>query len=251
MIFQTSGSTGLPKQFEISDELLQARVDSRNGAKGSEFAALKSVFCDLSPQTTTAGRTYQLWAQKHGVQFFYQTGGSIESAWDLFQKQQIEGIIGQSIGLTNYALGVDSNPHRFKLVLTTGASLKPLQIPILQNNLGKIIISSYGASEVGTIATTTADKILATPGCVGKLAPGVVVEIDTTTTVSTLLTTVRTIPPPVSGLIKVKTTTMISGYTNPILTAKYFKDGWFYPGDMGYLTTDSILVLTGRAQGGF
>jgi acyl-CoA synthetase len=39
---------------------------------------------------------------------------------------------------------------------------------------------------------------------------------------------------------------MIEGYTDPALTARYFKDGWFYPGDLGRLQ-DGLLVLAGRA----
>jgi acyl-coenzyme A synthetase/AMP-(fatty) acid ligase len=231
----------------MSPELLDAMVETRGPSKGKEFAALKSLFCDLHPITTAAGHIYQLWAQKNNVKFFYQTGGSIASAWELFEKEQIEGVVGNPTGLVNYAMGVGTNTHRFKLVLTSGAQLRPRQIPVLQNGLGKLVISSYGASEVGTIATATAEQVLATPGCVGRLSPGVSIDIETTAVSGT-------VPAPTpaksaSGLIKVKTSTMISGYTDPTLTAKYFQNGWFYPGDMGYLTAENLLVLTGRASG--
>jgi long-subunit acyl-CoA synthetase (AMP-forming) len=39
---------------------------------------------------------------------------------------------------------------------------------------------------------------------------------------------------------------MITGYDDPTLTAEWFRDGWFYPGDRGRLVGD-LLVIEGRA----
>lgn len=77
------------------------------------------------------------------------------------------------------------------------------------------------------MAIATAAQVESIPGCAGALCPGVQVEFD-------------------GELIRVKTATMIQGYDDPALTAQYFKDGWFYPGDRGRLT-DGLLVLAGRA----
>lgn len=39
--------------------------------------------------------------------------------------------------------------------------------------------------------------------------------------------------------------TMVTEYVDdPVMTAKHFKDGWFYPGDRGYFTKDGRLVIT-------
>jgi acyl-CoA synthetase (AMP-forming)/AMP-acid ligase II len=39
-----------------------------------------------------------------------------------------------------------------------------------------------------------------------------------------------------------------SYYNNPSATAEFFKDGFFYPGDMGYLDSQGRLVLEGRSN---
>jgi long-subunit acyl-CoA synthetase (AMP-forming) len=268
MIFHTSGSTGTPKSVDLSPELLQAMVNSRGPAKGPEFVALKSMFCDLSPAVNAAAHIYQMWAQQHNVKFFYQTGGSIESAWKLFEKEQIEGIIGLPNGLTNYAMAHELSTHRFKLALCTGGAPAMGHIQIIRNGLSDLVLSSYGASEVGSIAIATAEQVLATRGCVGKLCPGVQVEIDTTTpapapalastfsavSIHAPLRAVNpaavpaVVPAPQPGWVRVKTQTMIHSYEDPVLTAKYFKDGWFYTGDVGYFNPEGLLIITGRAQ---
>jgi acyl-CoA synthetase (AMP-forming)/AMP-acid ligase II len=35
---------------------------------------------------------------------------------------------------------------------------------------------------------------------------------------------------------------------NPPGSEKYFRDGWFYPGDIGAVTADRILVISGRSK---
>jgi acyl-coenzyme A synthetase/AMP-(fatty) acid ligase len=228
MLFQTSGSTGVPKKFEASDELMEARAESRKSAKGPEFAALKSIFCEPHPATTTAGYTYQLWAKRHGVRFFYQTGGSMTSAWKLFQDEGIEGIVGCPGGLVNYAMAAGTNQHRFRLVLSTGGELAARHIPAIRSKLGNTLIASYGASEVGTIALANAEELVSKPGCVGKLCPNVEVKFDD------------------KGYLWAKTATMISGYLDPSLTAQHFQDGYFLTGDQGEMLNGFLFLQSRR-----
>jgi acyl-CoA synthetase (AMP-forming)/AMP-acid ligase II len=50
-----------------------------------------------------------------------------------------------------------------------------------------------------------------------------------------------------TGEVRVRGPGVITTYLNNAeATAKSFKDGWFYPGDLGYLTEEGALVLQGR-----
>lgn len=49
------------------------------------------------------------------------------------------------------------------------------------------------------------------------------------------------------GEIRLRAPGMASTYfDNPEESARRFRDGWFYPGDMGYLRPDGQLVVQGR-----
>lgn len=52
-----------------------------------------------------------------------------------------------------------------------------------------------------------------------------------------------------SGEIRVRAPGMALGYVdNPTQTAERFRDGWFHPGDVGYLRADGRLVVQARAD---
>jgi acyl-CoA synthetase (AMP-forming)/AMP-acid ligase II len=53
----------------------------------------------------------------------------------------------------------------------------------------------------------------------------------------------------VDGEIRLRGEAVCQGYTDPLLTAEAFDaDGWFRTGDLGRLTDDGYLVLTGRLK---
>ncbi len=222
--FSTSGSTGRPKYFTLSDEQLAARATSRGGAKGAAFAALKSLYCHLQ-LATTGGWAYQLWAAANNVTFYGPLrGGRLQDAIDLINNTEIDGIVASPAALMAFA---SAGLRHFQCILASGAGVTPEQSVAIRAGLGDNLFGSYGASEVGSIALATAAQLEAMPGCAGELCPGVEVDFD-------------------DGQIKVKTMTMVDSYdNNPAATSAAFRDGWFYPGDLGHWAGD-LLVLTGR-----
>ncbi|MFO1199991.1 MAG: class I adenylate-forming enzyme family protein [Burkholderiaceae bacterium] len=59
----------------------------------------------------------------------------------------------------------------------------------------------------------------------------------------------RALAPGETGEIRVRGTGVVRAYfSNPDATAKSFRDGWFHPGDLGFLTVDGALVLQGRVD---
>lgn len=95
------------------------------------------------------------------------------------------------------------------------------------------LIESYGTNEVGTICSFGEDGS-------GIVFPGVIVE------------TVDDDDRPVTaqpGRIRIKSPGAVAGYIDaPEMSAKMFRDGWFYPGDIGIMTDRRSLKLLGRAD---
>ncbi|PWK54907.1 AMP-binding protein [Roseicyclus mahoneyensis] len=99
----------------------------------------------------------------------------------------------------------------------------------------------WGTNETGIGSITRLDGVLSVPEGVGYPVKGFEIEIvDQDGAV---------LPYGVDGLVRVASPTMVTGYLNdPEATHKAFRDGWFYPGDVGHLTADGQLVHRGRAD---
>jgi long-chain acyl-CoA synthetase len=79
------------------------------------------------------------------------------------------------------------------------------------------------------------------PGAVGYIVPGVTVDI--------LDGDGRPLPPGKEGRVAIRSPRQATGYVgDPETTAQIFRDGAFHPGDLGYVTAESLLVITGRAK---
>jgi acyl-CoA synthetase (AMP-forming)/AMP-acid ligase II len=103
------------------------------------------------------------------------------------------------------------------------------------------LYSSYGSTETTTVAFGPAGVLERVPGAVGYIQPGVTVEV--------IDSTGKTLPPLQDGGLRIRTDHMVMGYIgDPEATRAFFRDGYFYSGDIGHLTPDGLLVITGREK---
>lgn len=97
----------------------------------------------------------------------------------------------------------------------------------------------YGSNESGTISYTSLDKVFSKTATVGRPLKGVVVEIVDDDD--------RSMPVGKPGLIRIKSKGIVDTYINDdIASQKSFKNGWFYPGDIGLFKEDGQLIHLGR-----
>jgi acyl-coenzyme A synthetase/AMP-(fatty) acid ligase len=105
------------------------------------------------------------------------------------------------------------------------------------------LISYFGATECGSIASADARDVMEVPGAVGYVLPGSTVEIVDADE--------NPLPRGQEGRLRLRTsdTEMAQGYVrDPDASAAAFRDGWFYSGDVGNLSSDNLLIVSGRAQ---
>ena len=103
------------------------------------------------------------------------------------------------------------------------------------------VVSVYGATETQTTASAPVHMIYDTPGAVGYVVPDVTVEI--VSEFGALL------PRGAEGLIRIRSPHTVDHYMgDPAASAQAFRDGCFYPGDIGALDGTNLLRIVGRAD---
>ena len=122
-VYTTSGTTGKPKHFNLSDEQMAARVATINDTtRGAGFSALKSIFVDFHPSSIIGAR-YHAYGQKNGVKIVFPSLGTTEATLAMLIKDGIEGIASTPSGMLNYATASKrSYKPTWMMVSTTGLS---------------------------------------------------------------------------------------------------------------------------------
>jgi long-chain acyl-CoA synthetase len=129
----------------------------------------------------------------------------------------------------------------FQHAISGGASL-PAYLDLFYEVVGISILNGYGLTETSPVlCARRPDNNVR--GTAGPPLPGTEFRIVDPETRQPL-------PPGQKGLILARGPQVMMGYyNNPEATAKVLSsDGWFETGDLGWLTPDGQLVITGRAK---
>lgn len=126
-------------------------------------------------------------------------------------------------------------------IVSTGGVLPPAIAREARLRLGAEIVISYGAAETGSATMADGAWLDDHPGCAGYAVPGVRVEVVDEGG--------RLAAPDVQGEIRIISDRQSAGYIDdPEATARAFRDDGFYPGDLGRLRPDGMLLVDGRVD---
>lgn len=132
-------------------------------------------------------------------------------------------------------------PQMRCLRLSAGPSDAPLH-RLLRERLTSKILVSYGCTELGPMTVAPPELVASLPQTVGRPMPGIELQIVSTDD--------RPLSPGAVGLIRVRAEGMPQAYHDDAeATAKFFRNGWFYPGDLGRTNDEGLLFHMGRADG--
>lgn len=237
----TSGTTGRPKFIAWDADMIERRVEQ---VADTSLVHADTLLFPLLHLRTTAGFRYPLavWA----------AGGCV------LLPQARKGLDRDREALAASSLVVCSPPQlkerlaatkgewparAERTILLLGGRLPAaVRTAVLARAASRLLVS-YGATETGSIATGEHDMIERHPGAVGFLRPGVAVQIVDPKG--------ERVPPGEPGLVRTRSDLMVKSYEDGPggsgSGSGHFRDGWFYPGDVGRLFEDGLLAIDGRA----
>lgn len=241
-IVLTSGSTGMPKAIALSHTMLMRRHGRYLHAFGNLFATCSRFFSDMGLGQAASFDLLLHFLSGGGV-FFFPGASPMDSlqTFDLYKVQGLFASPGALSGILKFYEANTAFRSGFEVILTAGSPLSKSLSERVRARLGSNLVVVYGTSETATVAAAPAHTIADMPGAVGRVMPGVTVEIVDGS---------RRLPSPgQKGSLRVHSPTMVAEYVgDPELTRATFRDGFYYPGDVGHLTADGVLVISGREK---
>ena len=128
-----------------------------------------------------------------------------------------------------------------RLLVSSGSSLYPEERRKILQEVSPNFFNFYSCTEGGGVSLLRPEDPDAVSTSVGKIVFGSEVQIVDNEH--------NMVPVGTSGHIRYRGATVASSfYRNEEESAKAFRDGWYYPGDLGRFDDDGYLYLTGRAK---
>lgn len=231
----SSGTTGIPNAIALGREM-EMLLD----------AALPTWFNGgphlIMMDTGTAWGIGEFFLSVKGGQPFLSAGGAAPAAIVRIASQySIKSLKGSPAQIAAVVAELEAQqltlPH-IQTVIVAGTVMPPGVAERMRAAAeGCLIFSNYGSTEAGgaTARLYESDD----PFDAGQVQPGSVIEIVDEND--------EPLPDGETGRIRHRSFGMARGYLgNPEATARAFRDGWFYPGDLGFIRPDKGLTLTGR-----
>lgn len=169
----------------------------------------------------------------------------IQSYWQLVETFAATVVSGvpTSISSMTQAWQPQHNIASVRMAVTGGAALPAAVAKQFQDTTGVQLFETYGMTETAAAIAFTPGQTMPVLGSVGLRAPYSqtrIVRVDATDTEC---------PAEQSGLVQVRGRQVFSGYVEPEHNLGVLdSDGWLTTGDIGYLTSEERLVLTGREK---
>jgi cyanophycin synthetase len=236
LILQSSGTTGAPKHADLTHSIAYERFDR-----------FQPLFDCNQGDIFWAASHPSFVVAKQRLAFNLMAGSTICLPTSNIVSESLVHFLNHH--KVTVACGTPSHLHQLISIAEPIPSLRCFEARSafineklrlnFKSKINKNLYIVYGTNEGEALTLASPTMQDAVPDTVGSATQGVSIEI-----VDSL-----NVPRPCmeTGEIRVRGPGIISKYlNNPEASSKSFIDGWFYPGDLGYLTQDGLLVLQGR-----
>jgi acyl-coenzyme A synthetase/AMP-(fatty) acid ligase len=236
----TSGTTGTPKAMVVTHEQLHARCMAR-----THFGLFQPSDRYLStlPLAYPAGR-------EHAICVIL-IGATLVTFPPLFGLDEIvrnvnDNAISVLVASPNVVRGLlqlgtpgELLMPRLRAMVSVTAKLQPEERADIIRRVAPRLIDYYGSTGTGPIAAIVDPAQGAAPSSIGHPVIGLELEIADEAG--------RALPIGETGDIRVRGPAVSTRVIGDADEREGFRDGWYYPGDLGSLGSDGILHLHGRA----
>lgn len=233
VIGQSSGTTGQPKFFPITAENAVRRINPKYLLDPSPLPVVASMFHVLHAaiyfvllRVFAKGGTLVFGIDKAHWQ---AAGVTMLMASPMHAAQIIEGRAGKASG-------------KIPRVWLAGSPIYPAFLDQALDHFTEVV-NAYGAMEASIVCHQVFKERLAKGDIVGvgSAMDDVVLEVVDESGHQVKMGEV--------GEVRYKTPLLVAGYIGDSATTRtFFRDGWFYPGDTGYLNANKQLFIIGRVN---
>jgi acyl-coenzyme A synthetase/AMP-(fatty) acid ligase len=238
-ILLTSGTTGDTKGVALTHDMILGRLLRYYSAYGPNLPKASRFFCDMA-FGSPLGFQFLVYALGKGGAFFVR-GNNAENTLRAIAFYRVDAIVASPFALAEFAKDYETYRcrHTFDVIVSAGSLTSKRLADQIRSRMGSNLICDYGSTEASVTTTAPVHLLESVDGAVGWIAPGIEIEIVDETG--------RVLPAGQEGIVRVRGDHVANAYaSDPKATAKFFRDGWFFPGDLGRLTTDGMLVIVGR-----
>jgi acyl-coenzyme A synthetase/AMP-(fatty) acid ligase len=238
-IIWSSGSTGAPKPLACTHERSVAQMFVQQTAL--PYGPDTTLYLALGMQAMFA-LVHGLRALAFGARVVSQAPRPADT-FDLCERYGVTHFVSSPSIAGMLASLTDSDSPRLPdmLMYLGGGAVSPALRARLARRITPRIGCVYGTTETGMAAFSDPATFEAHPGSAGRVVPWMQVEaVDDQD---------RPLPAGAAGRIRIRGVGMAREYLgDEAASAAAFRDGWFYPGDVGRVTRDGLLMLAGRTS---
>jgi acyl-coenzyme A synthetase/AMP-(fatty) acid ligase len=230
----TSGTTGRPKAVALTVAMVEHRADEA----AKLFEGDSPFLCTLGMATTSGFHTLIASTQR-GLPYLAPSNGDGNVA--MIRRFGVSAIKSSPQQIADIvSASATSRLDSLTTVNSAGGTLSQALVDSVRTITSARIMNLYGSSEAGRAAETLiGDKV--DQRFAGTVVHGAELEVVDESGAP--------LPHGDAGFVRYRTPNMATGYLGDAsATAESIRDGWFYPGDRGVLTTQGDLFLDGRVS---
>ncbi len=235
----SSGTTGRPKCVGLNSRVIELRSARAHAMlAGAHSSAIRSMH--LMGFSTIAGfQAVAMTLGYGGLIAFAQQPADVVHLIRLFQVEGLGLAIAQVPPILRHLEGQPPLTS-LRLVVGAGSKLPKQLLAEMRAKLAPNVQLGYGSTEGGSVSHGTGAILEIEEGSVGYVLPWAEVEIvDAQGGI---------VAEGADGIIRFRSNELAHYVVDRDQGEQGFRDGWFYPGDVGRLRKDGLLAITGRVN---